>query len=233
MTEPVLLRYSDKRLSAATLEMVRVAGAIMTEYREQGLMLTLRQLYYQFVARNHLPNTQRSYDRLGDAVSDGRMAGLLPWDIMEDRTRNLKGLRTYRNPGEAVREAKAGYRIDMWAGQPMRPEVWIEKESLEGVIAGICNELRVDFFACRGYNSQSEQWRAGQRFASYYRDGQRPIVLHLGDHDPSGLDMTRDNRDRLSVFCGHPVAVQRIALNIGQVEAMGLPPNPVGVLQLA
>jgi hypothetical protein len=224
--EGTLIRYSDKKLSAGTLELVRVAGSIMAEYRQQNLVLTLRQLYYQFVQRKVLPNTMSSYNRIGNAVSDGRMAGLLPWDGIEDRTRNLMGLRTYRHPGEAIREAKAGYRRDLWEGQPMRPEVWIEKEALSGVIAGICNELRVDFFSCRGYNSQSEQWRAGQRFAGYYQRGQRPIVLHLGDHDPSGLDMTRDNRERLQVFCGVPVAVQRLALNKDQVEQHNLPPDP-------
>lgn len=227
--EPILIKYSDKNLSSATLELVRGAGAIMAEYRAQGLVLTLRQLYYQFVARDLIPNTDRSYNRLGNAVSEGRMAGLLPWDGIEDRQRDLKGLHTYDNPGQAVREAKSGYRTDLWAGQPMRPEVWVEKAALEGVIAGICNHLRVDFFACRGYNSQSEAWRAGQRFAQYYRDGQRPIVFHLGDHDPSGLDMTRDNRDRLQTFCGIPVAVQRLALNMDQVEQYDPPPNPAKV----
>lgn len=229
MSEPLLIKYSDKRLSSNTLELIRTAGAIMHEYSEQGLVLTLRQLYYQFVARGKIANNLGSYNRIGNAVSEGRMAGLLPWDGIEDRTRGLRGLRTYRNPGEAVREAKEGYRIDMWAGQPMRPEVWIEKDALAGVIEGICHELRVDFFACRGYNSQSEAWRAGQRFAGYYRDGQRPIVLHLGDHDPSGLDMTRDNRERLQTFCGVPVAVQRLALNMDQVEQYNPPPNPAKV----
>ncbi|MBU6429986.1 MAG: hypothetical protein KGR26_13310, partial [Cyanobacteria bacterium REEB65] len=100
------------------------------------------------------------------------------------------------------------------------------KEALVGVISGICNRLRVDFFACRGYNSQSEQWRAGQRFQGYQMKGQRPIVFHLGDHDPSGIDMTRDNRERLEMFAGVPVAVQRLALNMPQIEELNPPPNP-------
>jgi hypothetical protein len=83
----------------------------------------------------------------------------------------------------------------------------------------------VPYFACRGNNSQSEQYAAGKRFAEYEADGFIPIVLHLGDHDPNGLDMTRDNRDRLGMFAGTEVEVRRLALNIEQVRQYRPPPN--------
>jgi hypothetical protein len=137
------------------------------------------------------------------------------------------GYETFNGPERAIewlRDKK--YRIDLWADQPVRPEVWVEKAALEGVVGTICGELRVDYFACRGYNSQSEQWRAGRRFARYLGKGQRPMVFHLGDHDPSGIDMTRDNRDRLGLFAGYPVQVVRLALNMDQVERYRPPPNP-------
>jgi hypothetical protein len=118
------------------------------------------------------------------------------------------------------------YREDKWDSQPFRVEVWIEKDALVGVIADVCDEFQVPYFACRGYNSQSEQWAAGQRFAEYADRGQEPIVLHLGDHDPSGIDMTRDNEARLLVFAGVPVEVRRLALNWDQVKRYNPPPNP-------
>lgn len=220
------LCYVPKEFKGARFERIGIANAIIAEYEANGLSLTLRQLYYQFVARGYLPNSQRSYDNLGSLISEARLAGLVSWTAIEDRTRNLRGVNTYASPGEMLEGAAAGYRRDLWAGQPWRPEVWIEKDALVGVISEICVELRVDFFACRGYNSQSEQWRAGQRFAGYLQKGQRPIVFHLGDHDPSGLDMTRDNRDRLTTFAGVPVTVARLALNKGQVERYNPPPNP-------
>lgn len=82
------------------------------------------------------------------------------------------------------------------------------------------------YFACRGYNSQSEQWAAGRRFGTYIDRGQVPIVLHLGDHDPSSIDMTRDNESRLSLFAGTEVEVRRLALNWDQVQHYNPPPNP-------
>lgn len=220
------LRYINKRLGDAAMVIIGHALAIIEEYDRQKLDLTLRQLYYQFVARGLLENRQSEYNRLGSIISDGRLCGLLPWDKLVDRTRNLMGHETYASPREFLMSTVSGYRRDLWQEQTWRPEVWVEKEALTGVVSGICGQLRVDFFACRGYNSQSEQWRAGQRFARYIRDGQRPIVFHLGDHDPSGIDMTRDNQERLSMFAGTPVIVQRLGLNMNQIEELNPPPNP-------
>lgn len=220
------LRYIDKKLGDKSLVIIGHANQIIAEYDAQGLDLTLRQLYYQFVARGLLENKQSEYNRLGTIISDGRLCGLVPWDKLVDRTRNLMGLETYQTPKKILEDAAATYKRDLWQDQNWRPEVWIEKEALTGVVSGICNKLRVDFFACRGYNSQSEQWRAGQRFAQYVKKGQRPIVFHLGDHDPSGIDMTRDNRERLEMFAGVPVIVQRLGLNMNQIEELNPPPNP-------
>lgn len=220
------LCYIPKKFQQDSLNLIATAIKIINVYEEQGFTLTVRQLYYQFVARDILPNTIKSYKNLSSLISDARLAGLISWTAIEDRTRNLKGRTFWDNPAEVMKSARENYLTDRWADQDWRPEVWIEKDALIGVIGGICHDLCIDYFACRGYNSQSEQWRAGQRFASYIQKGQRPIVFHLGDHDPSGIDMTRDNRDRLSMFAGVPVTVVRLALNHNQVEEHNPPPNP-------
>lgn len=220
------LAYRDQNFRKDTLELIGQANKIIAEYEPKGLSLTVRQLYYQFVARGLLEtNSDKSYQRIVSVVNDARLAGLISWSAIEDRGRDLKGINHFDSPGEAVRNARKAYARDLWSSQPWRPEVWVEKAALEGVIGSICNSLRVDFFATRGYNSQSEQWRAGQRLAGYVQRGQRPIIFHLGDHDPEGVDMTRDNRDRLSMFAGVPVMVARLALNMNQIQQYDPPPN--------
>lgn len=215
--------YIQKRFTKSSLELIKIANGIIDELSEYKL--TIRQLHYQIVSRGLGPNTPEAYNRLVNIISDARLAGLVSWTAIEDRGRNLMGLTTWESPQESFTNARNHYRRDLWATQPNRPEAWVEKQALEGVIGDICNSLRVDFFATKGYNSQSEQWRAGRRFAGYYQRGQRPIVLHLGDHDPSGIDMTRDNRERLELFCGYPVLVIRLALNMEQIEELKPPPN--------
>lgn len=218
--------YAPKNFREEDLRLLGQANAIIAEYEAQGLVLTVRQLYYQHVARGLIENRVENYSRLARLLSDGRLAGLVSWTAIEDRGRNLKGINHHETPEQALRNLAEKYSRDKWFDQPMRPEVWVEKEALEGVIGSICNELEVDFFACKGYNSQSEQWRAGRRLAGRVAAGQVPIIFHLGDHDPSGIDMTRDNRDRLSMFAGVPIQVVRLALNRPQIDALNPPPNP-------
>ncbi len=131
----------------------------------------------------------------------------------------------WEDPESIISASTDQYRHDRWKGQPYRPEVWIEKDALLGVIAGVCDELDVPYFSCRGYTSQSEMWAGGQRMESWLSDDYAPVVLHLGDHDPSGIDMTRDIADRLAMFAGN-VEVKRLALNMDQVNQYNLPPNP-------
>lgn len=227
MTEGTFRAYEDISFRKDSLDLISKLNAIIEDYQSRGYhSMTLRQIYYQFVARDIISNTLASYDKLKGVLNRGRLAGLISWSAIEDRTRNLRGYNTYAHPNQALQGVLASYKRDLWADQEWYPEVWVEKEALVGVIGDICSKLRVNFFACKGYNSQSEQWRAGQRFADHVRKGQRPVVLHLGDHDPSGIDMTRDNRDRLSMFAGVPITVQRLALNMNQIEELKPPPNP-------
>lgn len=221
--------YEDKQFRSDTLEVIGTANRIIEEYAAQGFVLTLRQLYYQFVARGLLPNTERSYKRLGSIVNDARMAGLIDWSAIEDRTRWLREQPHWDSPASIVEACAAQFKVDRWENQTHRPEVWIEKDALVGVIEGVCRKFDVPYFACRGYVSQSEQWRAGRRHLSWIEGGQTPIVFHFGDHDPSGMDMTRDNQSRLSIFGLHTndhVRVVRLALNMDQVEEHQPPPNP-------
>jgi len=224
------IRYVNHRFSASSLALVAHAEKIVAEYDAQNLTLTLRQLYYQFVARGLIPNKQSEYKRLGSVINDARLAGLIDWYSIEDRTRSLHGTAHWEKPNDIIDAAANSYRIDKWSDQDIRPEVWIEKEALSGVVAGVCRELDIDYFACRGYNSQSEQWTAGQRMLRRFNaTGQRTLVLHFGDHDPSGLDMTEDNTKRLEMFCGEAIELRRLALNMDQVLKHNPPPNPAKV----
>lgn len=219
--------YTEKKFSAASEATIIVAEKICAEYTEQGYVLTLRQLYYQFVARGLVDNTMQEYKRIGSIVNDARVAGRLDWNMIEDRTRNLEQLSTWDSPKDILQATAEQFRYDWWDNQPVRVEVWVEKEALVGVIERVAYRYRCPYFACRGYASQSETWRAGQRFIEHNDRGQPVKVLHLGDHDPSGIDMTRDNDDRLQLFSGAgDVEVLRLALNEDQVRRYNPPPNP-------
>lgn len=219
------IEYIDYRPHKRSMKIIEIANSIISEYAAEGMRLTLRQLYYQFVARDYIPNKQKEYDNLGAVISRARLGGLIDWNAIEDRTRNLAKNTHWRDPGHIIGAARAGFMVDRWAGQEYRVEVWIEKEALVGVIADICDDLDVAYFACRGYVSQSEMWAAAMRMQRYADNEQHTVILHLGDHDPSGIDMTRDIEDRQSLF-GGCMDIRRIALNMDQVKKYSPPPNP-------
>ena len=224
------IAYIQKKFSYRTKSIITTASAIIEEYQKQGFTLTLRQLFYQFVARGYLENTERSYQRLGGIISDGRRAGLLDWESIEDRTRFVRDLSHWENPSGIIRSAWKSFRLSMWEEQAFRLEVWIEKDALLGVIDQVCEMYDVPYFSCKGYVSDSEIWRAGNRIIHNEGKIQKTIILHLGDHDPSGIDMTRDINTRLDLFSDFgSFEVRRLALNMNQIQQYNPPPNPAKV----
>lgn len=221
------IQYKEIRFRQSSLDLIRLVNEVINDYKAQGYELTLRQVYYQLVARGYIPNNERSYKNVGNLINDGRLAGLIDWYAITDRTRNLRGNSHWDTPSEVIASAKYSYLLDKWEGQPNYVEVWVEKDALVDVVGQACRPLDVPYFSCRGYTSQSEMWMAAQRFRRQDFREQR-IIIHLGDHDPSGIDMTRDIQERLDMF-GADVYVKRIALTMEQIDFYSPPPNPAKI----
>lgn len=230
-----------------TLLVLAQADLFGQQYAAKGLCLTLRQLYYQFVAKDLLPeswvdpvynrkkglpldtkNTVKNYKKLGSIVMKGRMGGFLDWDHFEDRLRNLWSMPSWETPSGILSDCANWYRVDWWEDQPFHIEIWVEKDALSGVCQRVARKWGVGVFACRGYVSSSEMRSAALRLIQKEEEGHTTLILHLGDHDPSGVDMTRDIQTRLDVF-GSNVEVQRIALTMDQVYQYDPPPDPAKV----
>lgn len=222
--------YVAKKFTTAHRRIVNLANQILDEYTAQGFpYMTLRQLYYRFVARDIFPNNLKSYNYLKNIVGDARLAGLIDWNYLEDRTRNLATLQHFRGPQDALDKLTRWYHVDMWANQEWRPEVWIEKDALVGVIQDVCEENDVPYFSCRGYTSLSEMWRASNRLTRWVEGRQNPFIIHLGDHDPSGIDMSRDIYERLHETFMANCEFVRVALTMDQVNEYKPPPNPAKI----
>lgn len=221
------IQYKEIRFRQSSLNLIELVNEVINDYKAQGYELTLRQVYYQLVARGYIPNNERSYKNIGNLINDGRLAGLIDWYAITDRTRNLRGNSHWDTPAEVIESAKYSYLLDKWEGQPNYVEVWVEKDALVDVVGQACRPLDVPYFSCRGYTSQSEMWMAAQRFKRQNFREQR-IIIHLGDHDPSGIDMTRDIQERLDMF-GADVYVKRVALTMEQIDFYSPPPNPAKI----
>lgn len=220
-------QFIDHKFNRASLELIETADNILNDYARQGYRLSLRQLYYQMVARDIIKNTVKSYKRIGNLVSDARLAGLLDWDRIEDRGRDAVIPAAWKSPAEIVRAAASQFRVDRWQGQPCHVEVMVEKDALSGILGPVCQELHVRFTANKGYSSSSAMYEAGRRMKDAKRIGKNVHIFYFGDHDPSGIDMTRDIDERLAQFARTTkIEVHRLALNWEQVEAWQPPENP-------
>lgn len=180
------------------------ANEIIAAYAAQGFDLTLRQLYYQFVSRDRIANSDREYKRLGSVINDAQLAGLVDWDAITDRTRNVRAVSHWETPGAIIDSAAYSFRIDKWLLQPYRVEVWIEKDALAGVIERVCTDLDVPYFSCRGYTSQSEMWAAAHNVEA--------VTVAYAAGEPAAI--TFSNPTRLGV------QTYRLPANIDAIERL-------------
>jgi hypothetical protein len=219
--------FIDKKFSAAHRQVIKQANQIIDEYTAMGYSLTLRQIHYQFVARDWYENTQQNYKRLGNILDAGRKAGKVDWGAIEDRTRTLRRIPVWTAPETALERIQKSFKLDPWEEQPVkhRVEVWVEKDAAVGIVEPTCNALRIPYFSCRGYSSSSGLYEAGKRLQAYRDAGYETLILYLGDHDPSGVQMTDVSRERVDLYAGGGISFERIALTLAQVEEHNPPPN--------
>lgn len=223
-------QYKEINFSQPNLALIFDIDRMIRSYQAQGYTLSVRQLYYQLVARDLIPNTEQSYKRIAGLINDARMAGYIDWDAIEDRNRDIE-VRSHWTSGKSILEgAAAGFHMDMWDNQEHRVFVIVEKAALAGVLGPTCRKFDVPLLAARGYPSVSiVREMALEHLREAAGNGQYVTVLHLGDHDPSGLDMTRDLEDRFELFLeddAEMFTLHRIALSMDQIEERKPPPNP-------
>jgi hypothetical protein len=227
--------FVPKNFGAAARSMIGTVNNILAEYQASGYDLTVRQLYYQLVSRDIIPNNERSYKNTVQLVSDARLAGLIDWEIIKDRGRTCIENPHWETPADIVRSAAYSFKMDHWIKQDNYVEVMVEKQALEGVLIPVCQKLDIPFTANKGYSSSSAMYEASKRYIAAAEAGKNLYVLYLGDHDPSGIDMTRDIDERLDLFIKtshndeQSIQVNRLALNMDQVRRFKPPENPAKI----
>ncbi|KKM43514.1 hypothetical protein LCGC14_1562930 [marine sediment metagenome] len=200
--------------------------SIIAEYETQDIKLTERQLFYQLVSRNVVKNTLKSYKSVCSIITNGRYSGRIDWDAIEDRVRIPYRHSQFDGVEDLVESAIYAYRLDRWKGQEYYVELYTEKNALTSILRPLTDKYHIYLNVNVGYTSATAMYDASKRFLEATEDNKECILLYLGDHDPSGLDMVRDVRTRLNEFCEHKaVEVIPIALTYKQVKKHNLPPN--------
>lgn len=222
-------QFRSTKFKPDSLVRIGQINDILSEYQDQKL--TARQVYYQLVSRGIIENNVRSYKNLTNLLTDARYAGLVDWDVIEDRGRVPDHPSEWSSLEGLVDAALRSYRLPRWEEQENYVELWVEKQALAGVLTPIASKYHVTLMVNKGYSSASSMKDAADRMIQaaddYAGDEDRRIVLlYCGDHDPSGEDMVRDIGARLEEFGVRNLDVRKLALTMAQVEQFNPPPNP-------
>lgn len=212
-------------------EVVKATNRILSEYR---VRLTVRQVYYRLISPPYqlFANKATNYKSFDKVITKARKKREIDWRRIEDRARSTLGgeKNVFSSPEQYVEwlfnVSEGHYDKSRWDGQPNYVEVWVEKDALSALFGSAVKPYRTVVFPSRGYSSFTKVMEALERFPK-----QKSItILHFSDHDPSGLDMSRDIGSRLNDYSrGYQnggLVVKRVALDIDQVRALNLPSNP-------
>lgn len=209
---------------------------ITLEYMQSSLTLTNRQLYYQLVAGAIIPNADKVYKRVCKFLTDLRYGGHLDWQAIEDRGRIPIRASQWNNVNSLISSAVYSYRRPRWKDQDYYVEVYCEKQAMESVLKPVTEKYHTYFGYNKGYSSASTVYELAQRVKAQILNGKKVVILYLGDHDPSGLDMIRDIRERIHEFLTQgetyiepQFEVKQIALNLEQIKKYNPPPNPAKI----
>lgn len=228
------IAYRKIKMGKANKLRLELINSIIESYQDQGYVLTLRQLYYQLVSRDVIPNQQKEYTKLSILLKEGRMAGVVDWDAIEDRLRKPSVPPSWDTPKDILVACANQFAMDRQADQDTYVEVWVEKDALSGVLSRVTEKYHVPILVCRGYSSASAMHDSYERFERAHSRGQNIVLLYVGDFDPSGEDMVRDIEDRIMEFAdGADVPIDfeinKIALTMKQIRQYKPPPNPAKV----
>tara|TARA_R110000772_G_C13310332_1_gene440595 strand:- start:18553 stop:19569 length:1017 start_codon:yes stop_codon:yes gene_type:complete len=190
--------FRDIKLSRPNQVKLELINSIIQEYAEDGYVMTLRQLYYQLVSRDVIPNKQNEYAKISKLLKEGRMAGVVDWDAIEDRLRVPYLPYWVTGTVNAIDDTIRQYRLNRQKDQDTYIEVWVEKDALSGVLRRVTEKYHVNLLVNRGYGSVTAIHDVYERCKRYITAGKNTKILYLGDHDPSGMDMIRDIRERVS-----------------------------------
>lgn len=218
--------FLHKRFSKESMKLIDHANSILDDYAGQGYRVSLRQLYYRFVAQNLIENSSSSYQSLGRLISEARLAGYVDWDTIEDRGRRVVAPTYWDGPADILEGSARAFKLNKWENQKKHVEVMVEKQAMEGIFIPVCQEYDVPFHMNKGYSSSSAMYEIGKRLQERSQLAHKDIIIiYAGDHDPSGVAMTDDVLERLQMFSQCDITVLRIALNMKQIERYNPPPQ--------
>jgi hypothetical protein len=195
------------------------------EIVKANLPVTVRQVFYQLVAKAVIAKTEGEYNAtVVRLLLQMRRAGIISYSWISDNTRWMRKPRTFDSIEEALENTAATYRRAVWSELPVYVEVWIEKEALAGVALEETDPYDVPLMVAKGFSSETYLYNAAETIKA----AERPAyIYHFGDHDPSGVKSAKDVERKLRGFAPDAeIHFERVAVTPEQIRDLKLPTRP-------
>ena len=127
---------------------------------------------------------------------------------------------------ETVRYQAGQFRLDRTLGQKARLVVICEAGGMAPQLGRVCDSFTIKVMSGGGFDSLTDK----HGFAAALTEEDRPVeVLHIGDHDPSGVSMFLAFLEDIEAFArdlGGNATFARLAVTPDQIAAYDLPTTP-------
>ena len=207
-------RRGERGKSAETMQLIHRAKTILEEIQPAGV----RAVCYRLFVNGWLPSMSKNdTDRVSHHLVWAREQGIIPWAWIVDETRPVERAPQWTDISAFMRTVQHAYRLDYWARQGVRLQVWSEKATVGGILRPVLEEYGVSCCYVHGYGSAT---RLHETAEESLRDARQLVILYVGDWDCSGMHMSEvDLPERLARYGGR-VQLVRIALTQADVDGM-------------
>ena len=157
-----------------------------------------------------------------------RRNDLVRWDAIEDRSRRLvekRGVTDLESHIQEQAESLFGYYDRcLVQNQENYVEIWTEKDALTSIIENVSWIYCTRIVVVRGQSSSTYINAYAERARKVIEAGQRPVILHIGDHDPTGERIPHSIKKALREHHQlDDVHIERVALTVDQIKQYNVP----------
>lgn len=221
--------FAPWRPIARSLRLLEAVKAILDEYAEY-LPLTNRQIFYRLVGAHGYEKTEHAYKRLCELLNRARRSGLVSFAAIRDDGITKRVPHCWQDAAEMVEAFISnadGFRLDRQQGQARRLLFAVEAAGMVPLIERIADPYGVTVLSCGGFDSTTAKHDLAQVLTEWHS----AEVLHVGDHDPSGVHVFSSIAEDVTAFmdglgAGLAPIFTRLAVTPQQIVSLGLPTAP-------
>lgn len=204
-----------------------IRAYILEDLEPRYSVITVRGAFYQCCAAGLVPKNETSgYVPVQRQLLALRREGLLRWDFISDSTRWQRKPVTWGSADDALRSWQRGYRRNLWQDQDVQIEVWLEKDTLAGVLMETTEPWDVPLMVSRGQSGETFVYEAAQAARRAHEYGVSTHIFALYDSDSYGRGTADTIRKKLKTYSEAPIQFELLAVTEEQIEEWNLPTRP-------